>query len=252
MQLNPNGLVNGTVRVDYDKLKKRRFWDPQINFLGRFDTSTKKMVLALQVPKLSEPGYHKADSVYYSYVVTQVADSLVMTLLADKKKAPDFNYQTASQSYTVSMLPHRMRFVKTERVQVPAVKHTEPVAAPGRDKKIQLPQRDKDIQHTILLDTSLIKIDLYDNGEIDNDIITLLLDGKTIARSQLLARKPFSLSLDLSKEPTEHLLEMFADNLGSIPPNTALLVLTCKQKRYELNLSSNGKVNGSVKLLVRP
>jgi hypothetical protein len=236
MQINPNGLVNGTVRVYYNN------FSPQYNFLGHFDTATKKMVLTLQVPKPQGPEpYYKTDSLYYSYIVTQVADSLVMTLQMDKKKALDFKYQPGKQSYQISMLPNRIRMV-----------NTKPVPLTAKEKDIQLPARDKDIQHTIFLDTPVIRIDLYDNGEVDNDIVTLLLDGKTIIRSQLLTRKPVSLSLELSKEPTGHLLEMFADNLGSIPPNTALLVLTCKQKRYELNLSSNKKANGSVKLLVRP
>jgi hypothetical protein len=55
---------------------------------------------------------------------------------------------------------------------------------------------------------------------------------------------------DLSKD-TEHTLELFADNEGTIPPNTALLVLTCGTKRYEVNLASDEKTNGSVKLLFK-
>ncbi|MBV9988315.1 MAG: hypothetical protein JO301_11590 [Chitinophagaceae bacterium] len=250
MQINPDGLINGTVRVHYDRLTNARLGDLQNNFLGRWDPATQKMVLALQVPKLRGPKpYYKADSIYYSYTVTQLADSLVMLLQADNKKnILGFEYQTDQKSYQFSMLPTRMRIVYTKTVPLPAKDRIiQPAIFPGAP----LPARDKEIQHTIFLDTSSIRIDLYDNGEIDNDSVTLLLDGKTVVRSQPLTDKAVSLSLELSKEPAEHLLEMFADNLGSIPPNTALLVLTCNRKRYELNLSSNRKVNGSVKLVVR-
>jgi hypothetical protein len=245
MQIHPNGIVNGTARRYFDKSQNFNRLDLQDHFAGHFDTVTKKMALAIQIPKPQGlTSYPKTDSLHYSYTVTQVGDSLVITLQRDDdKNRVDFNYYPATKSWIISMLPARMQMSYINRVPVPAIADTDTV---------QVPARDKDIQHTIFLDTPFIRIDLYDNGEIDNDIITLLLDGKTVVRSQLLASRPFSLPLELSKEPTEHLLEMFADNLGSIPPNTALLVLTCKHKRYELNLSSNGKVNGSVKLVVRP
>ena len=32
---------------------------------------------------------------------------------------------------------------------------------------------------------------------------------------------------------------MFADNLGSIPPNTALMIVNDGKKRYEIRLTSN-------------
>ena len=68
---------------------------------------------------------------------------------------------------------------------------------------------------------------------------------------KLLSTIAASISINLSPDPAGHLLELFANNLGSIPPNTALLVLTCKRKRYEINLSSTETVNGGVKLLFK-
>lgn len=107
------------------------------------------------------------------------------------------------------------------------------------------------VQKTILLESPQITIALYDNGEIDGDIATLILDGKVIIDKHLLSTKPAMISLLLSNSKEEHVLEMFADNLGSIPPNTALVVLTCNQKRYEINLSSTEKINEGVKLVVK-
>jgi hypothetical protein len=91
---------------------------------------------------------------------------------------------------------------------------------------------------------------MYDNGEVDGDIATLILDGNVIINNQLLSTKAASITLNISRDQKEHLLELYANNLGSIPPNTALVVLTCNRKRYEINLSSNGTQNGSVKLIL--
>ena len=39
---------------------------------------------------------------------------------------------------------------------------------------------------------------------------------------------------------------MYAENLGSIPPNTALMIIYDGKKRYELNIKSTEKTNGAV------
>jgi hypothetical protein len=41
---------------------------------------------------------------------------------------------------------------------------------------------------------------------------------------------------------------MFADNLGSIPPNTALMIVTDGNKQYQIRLSSNLQKNASVRI----
>lgn len=243
IQIDAEGRVNGTSRIYYTHSKSSTPMNIQESFVGRYNAVTGKIAIVFKGIKLVEsPLNKKEDSVYYSCSLTQIGDSLAMTLQADNKQAVDFKY-FGNISWQISPLPPLMHVTYTKPVELPALKIKEPDPVPAREREIQ---------HTIILDTSFIRIDLYDNGEIDHDTVTLQLDGKTIVRSQRLSLKPVSLRLELSKEPAEHLLEMFADNLGSIPPNTALLVLTCKKNRYELNLSSNEKVNGSVKLIVRP
>jgi hypothetical protein len=42
---------------------------------------------------------------------------------------------------------------------------------------------------------------------------------------------------------------MIGENLGTIPPNTALLIVTAGNKRYQLFLASNGKKNAQVRFV---
>ena len=115
-----------------------------------------------------------------------------------------------------------------------------------------IPRKTK-TRRTITLDTCCFTVALYDNGEIDGDIASLFLDGKVIVDKQLLSTKSASIHIDLSNQMgTDHILELFANNMGAIPPNTALLVLTCNKKRYEINLSSTEEVNEAVILKIRP
>jgi hypothetical protein len=39
---------------------------------------------------------------------------------------------------------------------------------------------------------------------------------------------------------------MYAENLGEIPPNTALMVVTDGDKRYEVRISSDYKKSGTI------
>jgi hypothetical protein len=44
-------------------------------------------------------------------------------------------------------------------------------------------------------------------------------------------------------------IEMVAENLGSIPPNTALLIITAGKKRYQLFLSSTESKSAMVRFV---
>jgi hypothetical protein len=44
---------------------------------------------------------------------------------------------------------------------------------------------------------------------------------------------------------------MYADNLGSIPPNTALMTVSSGRDKYEVRLSASDKKNAAVRFRVR-
>jgi len=92
-------------------------------------------------------------------------------------------------------------------------------------------------------------VDLYDNGQIDGDTISLYLNGKLMVSRQRLSTEPISLKVTMTEDDNE--LIMYAENLGSIPPNTALMVVTVGDKRYEVNISSSEKTNGAVRFRYR-
>ena len=83
---------------------------------------------------------------------------------------------------------------------------------------------------------------LYDNGVVDGDTVSVYYDGKLLIDKQRLSEKPIEVTLEL-KDNDLHELTMFAENLGGIPPNTALIVVTAGSKRYELRSSADLKKN---------
>ena len=92
---------------------------------------------------------------------------------------------------------------------------------------------------------------LFDNGTIDGDTVSILLNGKVIMpRVGLLARavnKTIYLTPDMGD--SIHVI-MYAENLGSIPPNTGLLVVRDGERNYEILFSGDLKKNAEI-ILVR-
>ena len=74
---------------------------------------------------------------------------------------------------------------------------------------------------------------MYDNNEV-------------IAYRKGLTGKPITLNIKADIFNSHHEFVMVANNLGAIPPNTALMVITTGGKRYELFVSSNEKKNAKV------
>ncbi|OQP54591.1 hypothetical protein A4H97_21730 [Niastella yeongjuensis] len=96
-----------------------------------------------------------------------------------------------------------------------------------------------------------IRISLYDNGEIDGDTVTVFLNGQPVMSHQELTARAVNiyLTLDNSKDVNE--VSLFAENLGRIPPNTALMVVTDGISRYEVFLSSSYTQNATVRIKKR-
>jgi hypothetical protein len=96
-----------------------------------------------------------------------------------------------------------------------------------------------------------IRISLYDNGEIDGDTVTVFLNGKPVLAHQELTARAMNiyLTLDNSKDVNE--VSLFAENLGKIPPNTALMVVTDGISRFEVFLSSSYTQNATVRIKKR-
>ena len=105
--------------------------------------------------------------------------------------------------------------------------------------------RTNKVLETIEVEEEDIAVQLYDNGEIDGDTVTVTFNGEVIAYKKGLSTKPIILNLKV-KADVDNELVMYAENLGSIPPNTALMVVWVDDKRYTVTISSDEKRNGSI------
>jgi hypothetical protein len=115
--------------------------------------------------------------------------------------------------------------------------------------EINFEKRNNNILKTIEIENETFKVDLYDNGDIDGDSISLFFNGKLVLSHKRLSDKSISLTLKVENSRDVNELVMYAENLGTIPPNTALMVVTDGPNRYEVRISSDLEKSGLIRFV---
>lgn len=117
------------------------------------------------------------------------------------------------------------------------------------DNTVPLTTRANELVREIKVDTGTIRLDFYDNGQIDGDTISVFVDKQAVISMKRLSEKPATVSIFIDLKQSEHEVVMVAENLGSIPPNTALMLVTAGNKRYQLYLTSTKQKNALVRFV---
>ena len=115
-----------------------------------------------------------------------------------------------------------------------------------------LVQRDNFLIKRILTSEPIVKVELFDNGTIDNDTISLYHNNEQVIIKGKLNYQPLTYSFNCGNEPVNHELILVAENLGEIPPNTAIMVVTIGKKRQEIFLTSDEKKNAKIIIEYKP
>lgn len=126
--------------------------------------------------------------------------------------------------------------VVTKKDSIPVLKDT--VSIP----KLLTNRKNKEQSH-LEVNVKTITLNVYDNAVIDGDTVSIFYNGKLLLSHQRLSEKPIVINLELDEKQARHEITLFAENLGGIPPNTALVVVYAGNKRYELFSSASLEEN---------
>ena len=110
-------------------------------------------------------------------------------------------------------------------------------------------KRKKILQNVIPVKGDSIELRFYDNAEIDGDSIAVFLNGHLLQEHILLAEQAYIMKIAVSDLQPDNELVMVAENLGTIPPNTSLMVAIVEDKRYEAHLQSTEGSSALVRLV---
>lgn len=107
-------------------------------------------------------------------------------------------------------------------------------------------ERTSKLVETIYTTADSVKMFVYDNGEVDGDTVTVFINNALVLDRYRISEKAKEISFPVTNNGGVHTIELFANNLGSIPPNTALIILIAGKERFELrasyDLSTNAKI----------
>jgi hypothetical protein len=146
------------------------------------------------------------------------------------------------------------RAPSTSRVTVPnAMVHQPPGSdSNGMGRKFPtitpriLLTRSNQVVKTIIVNVNEVTLNIYDDGAIDHDTISVYLDNKQVISHAMLTDRPLILTLHLDESNDYHELVMVAENEGEIPPNTSLMIVKAGDKEYEVRITSTEQKNAVV------
>lgn len=130
----------------------------------------------------------------------------------------------------------------------PSIQIVAPQENPNQKLIDEFSKRSTIYEKDIVVYDDSVLVSFYDNGDVDDDTISVFLNKKPILISRGISARALNIYIGLDSTNDIHELSMFADNMGKFPPNTALMVISDRQKRYELYLSASLKQNASVRL----
>lgn len=116
----------------------------------------------------------------------------------------------------------------------------------------ELTDRTNNLVKTLYVDEGEIELSLYDNGEIDNDTVSVYHNNELVINHGRLSTTPLTIRIKVDAQHPTHEFVMVADNLGEIPPNTSLMTISAGKKQYSVFLTSDTQRNAKVVLQYRP
>ena len=127
-----------------------------------------------------------------------------------------------------------------------------PPAPAKADNVKDVPTRKNTVFSRIPVNVKNITLDIFDNGTVDGDSISVYYNNKLLVANRGLSEKAITVQLMLDEKAPQHEIVLFAHNLGSIPPNTATIVVKAGTKRYELHSSASLTENAVLVLDYKP
>ena len=166
-------------------------------------------------------------------------------------KPPEKNAEVAGVA-TVEKKSSPSGITVSENKTSPLLVVPQPVAQPDIVKiNEDFKKRKQIVSKEIEVSSDSLRLSFYDNAEVDGDSISVFLNGKLILTHQELTERAFNVYVQLDSSLEVNEVSMFAENLGKYPPNTALMVISDGDKRYETFLSSDFKGNATIRLKLR-
>jgi hypothetical protein len=164
------------------------------------------------------------------------------TAKADVKKAskPAVSDEIKPDEHVVAKKGSKETIVTNNKKEPPVT-----VFTPALPTTIPYTQRKNRQQEAIDITSDSVVLAFYDNGVVDGDSISVYVNGENIISNNRLTAVATKKTIRLPNVETIEII-LVAENLGTLPPNTGLLVVTDGDKKYHVNFSADLQTNAAI------
>lgn len=167
----------------------------------------------------------------------------------EKKKVKNENQPDLAQTRDNSTTnKERSAVAKTD---IEENKEKNKTQTPPVSKNTSLPtvltykDRKEHVQQSVDITSDSLLLSFYDNGVVDGDSISVYLNNQPVITNTLLKSVATKKVVYIGGMDEVKLL-LVAENLGSIPPNTGLLIIHDGDKTYQVNFTADMQTNASI------
>jgi hypothetical protein len=107
-------------------------------------------------------------------------------------------------------------------------------------------KRQDDVLKRIVTSADSIVITISDNEIVDGDTVTIFHNNEILVSRLFVSSKPYRVVIPLTGSMPTHEFVLVANNLGTIPPNTALVVIDAGRERYQLKAAADMSKNAVI------
>lgn len=115
-----------------------------------------------------------------------------------------------------------------------------------------LEKRATNTLQTVTVSSDSLVLSFYDNGVVDGDSISVYVNNENIISKVKLTEVAAKKTIYTKENLDEIKVTLVAESLGSIPPNTGLLIIQDGAQRYNIRFSADMETNASVIIKKKP
>jgi hypothetical protein len=107
-------------------------------------------------------------------------------------------------------------------------------------------QRKDRVLQTIETTGDSLILSFYDNGVVDGDVISVYVNGQNVISNARLTEVALKKTVHINAKSDSVEIKLVAENLGSLPPNTGLLIVQDGINKHNVNFSADLQTNASI------
>ncbi len=180
-----------------------------------------------------------------------------ITTTINANKAPDVVINDFEASTPITAMDKKVVVVEKKETEKSAPKIStitkkKPIAitTPTIKSNIlpaaDLANRKVEIIQSVYFKSDSLEITLYDNGEVDGDTVSVIMNGNIIMPKVGLSTNAVRKKISTANTGDSIQLIMYAETLGSLPPNTGLLIVYDGSERYEIRFSGDMQKSSAI------